>query len=298
MDARYWQSLISLEGGPYGYTLYFLKRGYVMQIPLGLKASADLRQVKDRLQYKPEVFEFFTAESDFTNDGLKRLQVAIEEVKAAGVKRIVLHHPMRYRDTFTELIAPQEQCRELYYFIDKSTNDLLQLAFDYNLQVLVHGSYSRQTQTFISMYPNLKAAQAAAFKRLDYFKQLGQAQIMFENSISPIFYYGEQDSDEEILAKNYRLAFDTSHCFIKVKANNEKLLASLTRLKDQIVHYHLVDSYGQTHDSLTLGQGLIDWRRVLPRLNPAATSIYEINLKNQLDASEQVKSHEYLLNLL
>lgn len=269
-----------------------------MQIPLGLKASADLRQVKDRLQYKPEVFEFFTAESDFTNDGLKRLQVAIEEVKAAGVKRIVLHHPMHYRDTFTELIAPQEQCRDLYYFIDKSTNDLLQLAFDYNLQVLVHGSYSRQTQTFISMYPNLKAAQAAAFKRLDYFKQLGQAHIMFENSISPIFYYGEQDSDEEILAKNYRLAFDTSHCFIKVKANNEKLLASLTRLKDQIVHYHLVDSYGQTHDSLTLGQGLIDWRRVLPRLNPAATSIYEINLKDQLDASEQVKSHEYLLNLL
>lgn len=220
MDARYWQSLISLEGGPYGYTLYFLKRGYVMQISLGLKASADLRQVKDRLQYKPEVFEFFTAESDFTNDGLKRLQVAIEEVKAAGVKQIVLHHPMRYRDTFTELIAPQEQCRELYYFIDKSTNDLLQLAFD------------------------------------------------------------------------------TSHCFIKVKANNEELLASLTRLKDQIVHYHLVDSYGQTHDSLTLGQGLIDWRRVLPRLNPAATSIYEINLKDQLDASEQVKSHEYLLNLL
>lgn len=269
-----------------------------MQIPLGLKASSDLRQVKDRLRYHPSVFEFFTEETDFTKDGLKRLLAAIEEVKAAGVKRIVLHHPMRYKETFTELIAPQEQCRDLYYFIDKSTNDLLQLAFDYDLQVLVHGSYSRQTDKFIALYPNLRAAQLAAFKRLDHFKNLGKDHIMFENSISPVFYYGEKAMDEEILAKNYRLAFDTSHCFIKVKADNDKLLASLTRLKDQVVHYHLVDSYGQKHDSLALGLGLIDWKRVLPILNPHASSIYEINLKNQFDASEQVRSHEYLTNLL
>ncbi len=34
---------------------------------------------------------------------------------------------------------------------------------------------------------------------------------MFENSISPVFYYGDETLDAKILAHDYRLAFDTSH---------------------------------------------------------------------------------------
>lgn len=117
---------------------------------------------------------------------------------------------------------------------------------------------------------------------------------MFENSISPVFFYGDPAVEDAILAHGYRLAYDVSHAFITVHGDNDRLIASLDHLKEQIVHYHLVDSMGQTHDSLPLGEGRIAWPRVLPHLNPAATDIYEIDLKDQANCAEQVASHQYL----
>ena len=268
-----------------------------MKIQLGLKGSTDSRQIENRLQYHPDVFEFFTDENDFTKEGLRRLRFDLEWIKSEDVKQIVIHQPMRFHGLFTELIAPEDKCRDLYYFIDKSTNDMLQLAFDYDCQVLVHGSYSRQIQQFIDMWDDVNSARAQAYHRMDAFSALGQDHIMFENSISPIFYYGEPKENTYIYDKGYRLAFDTSHCFIKMHGSNDALLASLKQLQNHIVHYHLVDSMGLTHDSLPLGQGKIAWEQVLPLLNPKASSIYEIVLKDQLDAVEQLKSHEYLLQL-
>lgn len=271
-----------------------------MQVKLGLKASTSEKQYKNRLKYHPDVFEFFTQEDDFTKDGLQRLRYAIQDVQSNGVKQIILHHPMRFRhDIFTELIAPESRCPDLYNFVEKSTLDLLQVAYDFNVQVLVHGAYLRQTPKYIAMYPSFEAAQAAAFKRMDHFNELGGDYIMFENSISPIFSYGDPQMEDEILAHGYRLAFDTSHCFIAEHGSNDKLIASMKHLMDATVHYHLVDSMGEHHDSLVLGTGKIDWKRVLPILNEnsKATSIYEINLSDLCDAKEQLESHEYLVKL-
>ncbi|KRL01176.1 TIM barrel protein [Liquorilactobacillus capillatus] len=265
---------------------------------LGLKAGSDPKQVKDRLQYSPVVFEFFTNEADFTSEGIKRLEYDLQWVKAEATNKIILHHPMRFRGEFTELVAPEKKFPELRKFIYQSTEKLLQLAFDNNVQVLVHGSYARHTQFFIDMYPSLAAARQAVYLQLDKLAEWGKDHIMFENSISPIFYYGEREEENTIIARKYRLAFDTSHCFIKCAGDNKILQQSLRHLKEQIVHYHLVDSMGENkHDSLTLGQGKIDWKEVLPLLNPQATSIYEINLRNQEDAKEQVESHRYLTDL-
>lgn len=268
-----------------------------MKLNLGLKASSDLTQIQDRLAYRPDVFEFFTSENDFSQEGLKNLAQAIKLVKQT-TPNIVLHHPMRFGEYFTELVAPATQFPKLYHFIEKSSHDLLQLAFDYDIQVLIHGSYSRQTQTFIDLYPDFETARAVVFKRILKFQELGQTHIMFENSISNLFYYGDPQEEADILATHCRLAFDTSHCFIKCAGDNAKLLASLKNLQKNIVHYHLVDSLGKTHDSLPLGKGKIDWPAVLPLLNPQATSIYEINLANQNDALEQIQSHQYLTSLL
>ena len=55
---------------------------------------------------------------------------------------------------------------------------------------------------------------------------------------------------------------------------------------------------GQSHDSLPLGTGKIDWARVWPLLNPQATNIYEINLADQTDCQEQLASHRYLTGLI
>lgn len=265
---------------------------------LGLKAGTEPRQVSDRLKYSPDVFEFFTNENDFTPEGLKRLEYDIQWVKADATSKIVLHHPMRYKNEFTELVAPEKKFPKLHKFIYQSAENLLQFAFDYDIQVLVHGSYARHTQFFIDMYPNLENARQSVFDQLDKLASWGQEHIMFENSISPIFYYGNTSEENDILERGYRLAFDTSHCFIKCRGDNKLFQNSLEHLKDKVVHYHLVDSMGgKKHDSLPLGQGRIDWAEALPLLNPKATSIYEINLSNQADAKEQVESHKFLSNL-
>ena len=57
-----------------------------------------------------------------------------------------------------------------------------------------------KTPKYIAMYPSFDAAQDAAFKRMDRFNEMGGNHIMFENSISPIFYYGDPQFEDRILA--------------------------------------------------------------------------------------------------
>lgn len=265
---------------------------------LGLKGSSDRIQLDDRLQHHPAVYEFYTARSDFTPEGYQHLFEAIQYVQAAGIQRIVLHHPMKFGQQHSEVVAPEQYYPQLYRFIETSTEQLLKLADDLNVQVLVHGGYSGpEVQHMVSLYPSVAAARQAVYRRLDRFANAGGNHIMFENSIAPVFAYGDPNQEEEILAHHYRLAFDVSHCFIYLHGDNKGLQQSLNRLKDRVVHYHLVDSLGQTHDSLTLGTGKIDWQSVLPLLNEQASSIYEINLRDQTNCQEQLASHRYLTSI-
>lgn len=267
-------------------------------VMLGLKASADPTQLATRLQYHPEVFEFYTDETDFTPSGLRRLAAAVKEVKATSTDKIILHHPMSYQGEHLEMIAPAGYQPEIAEFLWRSTNELLQIAFDEDIQVLVHGSYGKETHKVLQEYPNLAAAEEVLYHKLDQFSALGQEHLMFENSTSPLFYYGNPELDQFIYEQGYRLAFDTSHVVIKAHGATEPLLKSLARLREHIVHYHLVDTMGQKHDSLQLGTGVIPWKQVLPLLNPKATNIYEIDVKDLNNPKEQLASHEYLQKLI
>lgn len=264
---------------------------------LGLKSSADPNQVESRLKHQPSVFEFYTSEENFTKEGLSGLEQGIRRVKDAGIRDIILHHPVFYRGEMLELVAKADCHPQLVDFIDYSTRTLLDLAAKYDIQVLVHGSYEKQTHAFIADYRSLAEATEVLWQRLDTYQDLGKDRIMFENSISPLFCFGDRELEREIFKRGYRLAYDVSHAFIALKGNQEALEESLAYLKDHIVHYHLVDSKGQEHDSLPLGQGSIDWKRVIPLLNPKATGIYEIDLADMLDPKEQLASHAYLQQL-
>lgn len=271
----------------------------MFQPQLGLKGSDDAVQINDRLQHHPTVYEFFTRSTDFTDDdGYARLKDAIQFVQAHGINQIVLHHPMKFQQHHSEVVVPEKFYPDLYRFIEISTEKLLRLADDLDVQVLIHGGYSGpEVEHMISLYPSVEAARQAVYQRLDRFATAGGDHIMFENSIAPVFAYGDPSQEDEILDHHYRLAFDTSHCFIELHGDNNGLQKSLHHLAPQVVHYHLVDSLGLTHDSLTLGTGKIDWAKILPQLNPHATSIYEINLKDQTNCVEQLASHRYLTDL-
>lgn len=265
---------------------------------LGLKGSSNRQQIDDRLQFHPDVYEFYTDVNDFTPEGYHHLDEAVQYVQSKGITNIVIHHPMVFKQWHSEVVAPEKDFPELYRFIETSTEQLINLAKKRNIQVLVHGGYAgEEVQQMVDLYPNVEAARQAVYSRLDRFAKAGGDHIMFENSIAPVFAYDHPEQEDEILAHNYRLAFDTSHCFIEMHGDNKALQAPLKHLRDHVVHYHLVDSMGQTHDSLQLGKGKIDWAPVLKLLNPKATSIYEINLKDQSNCREQVASHRYLTKI-
>ncbi len=97
---------------------------------LGLKGSSQLDQINDRLQYNPIAYEFYTDANDFTDEGYQHLYDAIQYVKDAGIKNIILHHPMKFQDHHSEVVAPEKQYPDLYRFIEFTTEKLLYLADD------------------------------------------------------------------------------------------------------------------------------------------------------------------------
>ncbi|WP_208421987.1 TIM barrel protein [Latilactobacillus fragifolii] len=264
---------------------------------LGLKAGIDDRQIADRMQYQPTYFEFHLTAEDVTPTGLARLREKIRYVRSQQVERIIVHHPMNFEGHHIELSMNEASSPTRYRFLWQSTLDLLQLAKAEDVQLLVHGSYDDPIEELTVGYGNITETIRVLFKRLDYLQRIGGQNIMFENSISPIFYYGNPIFDQVIFDKGYRLAFDTSHCFIKLQGNQTAFLQSLATLRAHVVHYHLVDSMGLKHDGLPLGTGKIDWQQVLPLLNSDASSIYEVQLADQNDAREMIASHRYLTQL-
>ena len=80
-----------------------------MKILLGLKGSSQRAQIDDRLRHHPDVYEFYTDASDFTPNGYQHLYEAVQYVQSRGVSRIVLHHPMKFGATHTEIVAPEKQ---------------------------------------------------------------------------------------------------------------------------------------------------------------------------------------------
>lgn len=237
--------------------------------------------------------------NDFTPQGYQHLREAIEYVQDHGVSKIILHQPMNFKDYHSELIVPENQFPELYEFVMTTAHQLIDVAMSTDTQCLIHGSYDGEHgfKAMLDAYGSLENARLEDYRRLDQLKDYGGEHVMFENSISPVFSYGDSQVENDIINHHYRLVADVSHIFISVDGDNDRLVSSLAHLKDNIYHYHLVDSMGQTHDSLPIGDGKIDWPRVVPLLNPKATTIYEINLSDQLNCREQLASHQYLTNL-
>lgn len=264
---------------------------------LGLKANTSRKQIDERLQYHPSVFEFYTDAHDVTPAGLAHLEEVVKYVQSAGIRHIVIHHPMAYDHHHNDVAVSALKDPAGYQFMMTSSEVLIGLAIKLNIQVLIHGGYSEE-KPVIDAFGDLKSARKMIFARLDYFQKIGGEHVMFENSTSPAFDYGDAGLEKTVIEHGYRLCYDISHGFIVLHGDNDKLVQSIARLAPQTVHYHFVDSMGQHHDSLQLGKGRIDWQRVMQVVNPKATNIYEIDLADQNDSREMRASHQYLTHLI
>ena len=83
---------------------------------LGLKASTDERQIRDRLQYHPDVFEFHLTEADFTASGWQHFLKMVAWVQSQ-VPTVVFHHPMRFRGQRNELAMNPTKYPARYDFL-------------------------------------------------------------------------------------------------------------------------------------------------------------------------------------
>ncbi|ETY73815.1 sugar phosphate isomerase/epimerase family protein [Lactiplantibacillus fabifermentans] len=268
------------------------------KVQLGLKASDDPAQLMNRLQYRPTTFEFFTSAADFETDAFEKLKTTVEFVQKNVTEDVVLHHPMSYQGQHLDQLLDPKRESTAYDFLQSSTNQLLELATALDVRVLVHGGYGGdESSQLIAEYPSLAAARSAVFARLDDLVRQGRDHIMIENGITPSFMFGDPQLDEMIIQHHLPLVCDLSHVFIGLQGDMELTRLSLKRLAPLIKHYHLVDSLGARHDSLPLGEGLIDWQQVLPLLNPQASMIYEVPDETDATCANMLSSYHYLRGL-
>ncbi len=181
---------------------------------LGLKASTNQRQIDERLQYHPQVFEFFTIEADVTSDGLDHLKNMIDYVQNSGVAHVVIHHPMKFEGVHNEVSVDPNTNPKQYQFMMTSSKNLIQIAKQFGIQLLIHGGYNQPVSKIIQQFGSIQAGRKIVFERLDYFKSFGESNVMFENSISPLFDFGDSTVEQAVVEHQYRLCYDTSHGFI------------------------------------------------------------------------------------
>jgi len=64
----------------------------------------------------------------------------------------------------------------------------------------------------------------------------------------------------------YKMCFDTSHAALACNAVGHDLIAMIRELKPYIRHLHVADASGIGDEGLQIGEGTIDWKRVMKEL--------------------------------
>lgn len=251
-----------------------------MKIKLGLKSSPDPEQFQNRMDYCPEYFEFHLDEAWMHNDWSRQFSYASEVCE-----QVILHAPLSLTGkpimlTDTSIIGE----KRFLLYKDYITQLLKMCAKVRNNRVLAHMTAMPTCNTSSYQY-------GIMLQRLHELALLGGNNIIFENTSKGAFSFGTLEGDLNIMRSKVRLAYDISHAFITLNGNNDYLQRSMLRLAPYVDHYHIVDSKGLHHDSLPLGEGLIDWKNIFPCMSPTATYVYEINCRDINKCDEMIASY-------
>lgn len=275
-----------------------------MVLELGMKGGATTTEVNDRLRYEPETYEFHLFRKDLY-EGIDNLKDKIDMLYENGVTNIVLHHPMSGLDgNRCETYASREKEPQRYKEWYETTIILSNIVKEYrrkgkNMLALVHLCYGVTSKTYLEQgYTSEEAVESLKENILEILP-IVEDTICFENSSvkDKTLCLRNKELQEFIKENNVPICLDVSHLYIATDGSNDILEDIMVKLKENIVHYHVVDSLGQIHDGLPLGEGTIDWKRIKPLFNDKATSIYEIALKDIKDSTEMYKAHCYIHKL-
>jgi sugar phosphate isomerase/epimerase len=253
-----------------------------------LKGNLDQKSLDNRLQYDPEIIEFYLSAEDMGRPELIRAR--IRELHARGIKSY-LHHPPRYRGAFLDIMSSNPDMRRFYH---RSSELLASICIEEKAKCVIHAHYIHSDSC-----KNVSQEQTFRLREeirniLDY----GRDVFVWEDSTEGLFCYANPYLiDDLIVPLELPLNVDISHTFIGFKGDNRRLREVLERTAPYAQYYHLVDSMGLEHDSLPLGQGRIDWKIVKPFVL-GKDFIFEINLSgDHIDCTPMVDSAKYFSNL-
>lgn len=283
-------------------------------IKLGLKSDCSPEQLENRLKLPFECYEFHLWFRDLeTSEGLENLEQKIQLLQEKGCTNLVLHQPIKNSLNFVQIAVVCPNDKQNYLDFMYSTEQLAYLARKYDVRCLIHSSYNTPEMTdddndLNNIYNSNQTYFDVMIERYKYFNTISGGRLMLENSTNTSIFYGDRFVENKLIeaVPDINLCYDISHAFISInkyltnydkERANDLLIESLRNLKDNIVHYHVVDSLGEFHDSLKVGDGLIDWKRVLSELNPNATMIFECYEQDITIPENEQASYDYLVKL-
>ncbi|OWA37238.1 hypothetical protein B9G55_03985 [Saccharibacillus sp. O16] len=258
-----------------------------MRRGIRLKGGIDERSFANRLSYDPEIVELYLTEQDMLQTELIRERV--RELGQRGIKAY-MHHPSKYRGSYLDILSEDPQ---MHRFYRESTAELLRICQEEEAKCVIHAHYVGMGQP-----PEHRESTVRLKEAIQSIPGYDSGLLLWEDSTEGLFcYHNPYLIDELIVPLNLPLNVDVSHTFIGFRGDNDKLCEVLERTAPYARYYHLVDSMGLRHDSLPLGEGLIDWARVKPYVD-GKDFIFEINLTgDHVDCTPMVDSALYFAEI-
>ncbi|MBW7455365.1 TIM barrel protein [Paenibacillus sepulcri] len=250
-----------------------------------LKGNLDQSNLDNRLRYNPNIIEFYLSDRDLQDPDLIRNR--IRQLHDRGVKPY-LHHPPNYRGEYLDILSENPHIRQFYH---ESCELLARICMEERAKCIVHAHYVHTASSKNVTRERTVLLREEIHKVMSYSQEV----FVWEDSTEGLFSYGRNPYliDDLIVPLELSLNVDVSHTFISFGGDNERLREVLERTSPYAQYYHLVDSMGQKHDSLPLGQGRIDWRMVKPFVLEK-DFIFEITLSgDHSDCTPMVESANY-----
>jgi hypothetical protein len=234
-----------------------------------LKSNLSDNSIQNRLQYNPEIIELYLDENDLLDSS--RLVEKIRFLKNLNI-RVYLHQPSMHNGIYLDILTEDKELQKYYY---GSSEILSNICHDENIHSVIHAHYAKTISSGLLD----KQSTIKMRKRIQDILSFATDRLVWEDTIQGLFSFENPYLlDELVRPLDLPLNIDISHSFIACRGDNGKLKQILESTQKYAKYFHLVDSMGKKHDSLQLGQGLIDWEMVKPYVIDK-DFIFEINLK-------------------
>jgi N-acetylneuraminate synthase len=243
-----------------------------LKMPTGINFSNSFRSrwgliarfndLEEMVGYGPKVIEFHLAEKDFSF-GFKH--------NGSYPQELIVHAPEYSGDQLLDLCSTDEEIRTKSVGVVQKVIDLTKIIaphFTDNSKVIIHpGAMTLNTKL------SEEVLRAALIRSMGEIDGTG-VEILLENLPPYPWYFGGQWKGNyfmdsvEILSfceeTGLNICFDLSHAALYCNAKEKDLSQFIEALRPVIRHIHFADAYGLDGEGVQIGEGDIDFKKIMP----------------------------------